>query len=96
MTDEQADYIIGLLKASVEKLTDMDKKLEKRLEEYGFGNDFNTIGNILRDMVEKLDKVAAKLDEGNNKLDNTCTALVETLNKVLDKLDVLTFHTSSH
>jgi hypothetical protein len=89
MTGEQADCITGLLKETVERLTDMDKKL-------AFCNDFNTIGNMLRDMAEKLDKVVGKLDEGNDKLDNMSTALVESLNKVVDRLEVLNFHTSSH
>jgi hypothetical protein len=40
--------------------------------------------------------VVDKLDEGNDKLDNMSTALVEGLNKVVDKLEVLTFHISSH
>ena len=96
MTNEQADYIISLLKKSVQKLTDTDKKLEKISNHYGFGNEVNTTGDILRDMIEKLAKVVDKLDERNNKLDNMCTAVVESLNKVLDKLDVLTFHNSSH
>jgi hypothetical protein len=54
------------------------------------------IGIMLRDIVEKLDKVGDKLDAGNDKLDNIYAALVESLNKVVEKLEVLTFHTSSH